>query len=111
MESNTVLIANKKSFKDFEKKKKMEGIVLLLKGAIQAEEKVGLMMNAKKKDLDNVLGILPSLKNPTIAELSDKGWLSINTIVDEKIVREIIPKLKEAGASGIVEYPLNKVIE
>jgi ATP phosphoribosyltransferase len=111
MESNTVLIANKNSFKDLSKKKKIEEIALLLKGAIEAEEKVGLMMNVKKEDLDKVLSVLPALKKPTISQLVEDGWIAINTIVDEKVVREIIPKLKSEGAQGIVEYPLNKVIE
>lgn len=111
MESNTVLIANKKAWEDNEKKrKKIEEIALLLKGAIAAEGKVGLMMNVRKKNLQNVLGILPALQKPTIAELSDKNWVDVNTIIDEKIVRDLIPKLKKAGAQGIVEYPLNKVI-
>jgi len=110
MESNTVLIANKEAWKDEMKRKKIEEVALLLNGAIEAEEKVGLMMNVKKDDLEKVLGVLPALKKPTISELSDKGWVDVNTIIDEKIVREIIPKLKKAGAQGIVEYPLNKVI-
>lgn len=110
MESNTVLIANKKAWKDEKKRKKIEEIALLLNGAIEAEGKVGLMMNVKKDDLDKVLDILPALQKPTIAELSDKKWVDVNTIIDEKIVRGIIPKLKKAGAQGIVEYPLNKVI-
>lgn len=110
MESNTVLIANKKAWADLNKRKKMEEISLLLKGAIEAEEKVGLMMNVKKDDLDKVLNVLPALKKPTISQLSDKKWVAVNTIIDEKVVREIIPKLKKAGAQGIVEYPLNKVI-
>lgn len=110
MESNTVLIANKKAWADLNKRKKMEEITLLLRGAIEAEEKVGLMMNVKKNDLEKVLNVLPALKKPTISELSDKEWVAVNTIIDERIVREIIPKLKKAGAQGIVEYPLNKVI-
>ncbi len=110
MESNTVLIANKKAWKDEKKRKKIEEIALLLNGAIEAEGKVGLMMNVKKEDLKKILDILPALQNPTIAELSDKRWVDVNTIIDEKVVREIIPKLKKAGAQGIVEYPLNKVI-
>jgi len=110
MESNTVLIANKEAWKDEKKRKKIEEIALLLNGAIEAEGKVGLMMNVKKGDLKKVLGILPALQKPTIAELSDKEWVDVNTIIDEKVVREIIPKLKKAGAQGIVEYPLNKVI-
>ncbi|MBU0628932.1 MAG: ATP phosphoribosyltransferase [Nanoarchaeota archaeon] len=111
MESNTVLIANKKAFEDKSKRIKIEEMALLLKGAISAEGKVGLMMNVKKADIDKVLGILPALNKPTMAELSNKNWVDINTIVNEKVVREIIPKLKKAGAQGIVEYPLNKVIE
>jgi len=110
MESNTVLIANKTSWKNNEKRKKIEEVALLLQGAISAEGKVGLMMNVKKEDLEKVLGILPSLQKPTIAELSDKSWVDVNTIMDEKVVRDLIPKLKNAGAQGIVEYPLNKVI-
>lgn len=110
MESNTVLVANKEAFKDPAKRKKIEEIALLLQGAITAEGKVGLMMNVLKKDLDKVLGVLPALQKPTIAELSDKKWIDVNTIIDEDVVREIIPKLKKAGAEGIVEYPLNKVI-
>ena len=81
-----------------------------MKGAIEAEEKVGLMMNAKRQDLDKVVKILPALQKPTISELSDREWVAINTIVDETIVKKIIPRLKKAGAQGIVEYPLNKVI-
>ena len=110
MESNTVFIANKNAWKDEKKKKKMDEITLLIKGAIEAEGKVGLMMNVKKEDLKKVLENLPALKKPTISELAEDGWVAINTIVEEKIVREIIPKLKKAGAQGIVEYPLNKVI-
>ena len=111
MESNTVLIANKKAWNSPEKKRKIEEIALLLNGAIAAEKKVGLMMNVKKADLSNVLKMLPALNKPTISELSDKRWADINTIVDEKTVRKLIPQLKKAGAQGIVEYPLNKVIE
>ncbi|MBW2984539.1 ATP phosphoribosyltransferase [Candidatus Woesearchaeota archaeon] len=110
LESNTKLIANKKSFKDAWKKKKIETISMLLLGAIAAQQKVGLMMNVRKKDLDRLLKVLPALQKPTISELSDKKWVDVNTIVEEKIVRDIIPKLKEAGAQGIVEYPLNKII-
>lgn len=110
LQSNTKFIANKDSYKDPWKKKKIDIIVMLLKGALAAEERVGLMMNVKKKDLDNVLKILPALQKPTISELSNHDWVDINTIIKEKEVREIIPKLKESGASGIVEYPLNKII-
>lgn len=110
LESETVLIANKKAWKDPWKKRKMENIVILLKGALVAEEKVGLKMNVPTKKLKEVTGILPSLHTPTISSLSDKGWVAIEVILDEKVVRDIIPNLKRAGAQGIVEYPLNKVI-
>lgn len=109
-ESTSQLIANKNSYKDSWKKSKMEEIALLLKGAIAAEEKVGLKMNVKKEDLNKVIAKLPALKKPTISGLSDDGWFAIETIIDEKIVRQIIPGLKKAGAQGIIEYPLNKVI-
>ena len=103
-------IANEKSFKDDWKRRKMENIVLLLQGAIRAQEKVGLKMNVAERDLPKVLKILPALKKPTISNLSTEGWYDVDTIVDEAVVREIIPALKTAGASGIIEYPLNKVI-
>ena len=109
-ESTTVIVANKSSWKDNWKKEKMESIALLLKGAIAAEEKVGLKMNVEEKNLDRVISILPAMKKPTISKLSQKGWCAIETMVDEKIVRNIIPKLKQKGAQGIIEYPLNKVI-
>ena len=110
LQSNTKFIVNKDSYKDPWKKKKVDIIVMLLKGALSAEGRVGLMMNVKKKNLGNVLKILPALQKPTISELSNQDWVDINTIIEEKEVREIIPKLKESGASGIVEYPLNKII-
>ncbi len=109
-ESTTQFIANKNSYKDPWKKSKMEEIALLLKGAIAAEEKVGLKMNVRKADLKKVIAKLPALKKPTISGLSDDGWFAVETIIDEKIVRQIIPVLKKAGAQGIIEYPLNKVI-
>ncbi len=109
--STTKLIANKKSYDDPFKKEKLENIALLLGGAMAAEEKVGLKMNVPEKKLENVLKILPALKNPTIAPLSSKGWYDVETIIDEKVVRTLIPQLKKAGASGIIEYPLNKVID
>ncbi|NQU95282.1 MAG: ATP phosphoribosyltransferase [Candidatus Omnitrophica bacterium] len=109
-ESTTQFIANKKAWKDPKKKKKIEKIVLLLKGAILAAQKVGLKMNVSKKDLNKVLKILPAMKKPTISQLSQKGWFDIDTIIDEETVKEIIPNLKKAGAQGIIEYPLNKVI-
>src|SRR3989338_4765025 len=108
--STTRLIVNKKSYKDPEKKKKIENVVLLLKGAIAAQEKVGLKMNVEKKNLKKVLAILPALKKPTISHLSEPDWVDVDTIIDEPVVRELIPKLREAGAEGIIEYPLNKVI-
>jgi len=110
IESTTRLIANKQAWKDTWKKKKIEIISMLIQGAINAEQKVGLMMNVPKKSLDKVLGILPALQKPTISELSDKKWVDVNTVIDESLVRDLIPKLKEAGATGIVEYPLNKII-
>jgi len=109
-ESTTKLIANKRSLKDAWKKKKIDAIALLLKGAITAQGKVGLKMNAPKRNIDGILAILPAMKKPTINSLSDKNWVAVEVILDEKTVREIIPKLKEKGAQGIVEYPLNKVI-
>jgi len=110
LESTTVLVSNKKSWKDNWKKTKMERISLLLKGAINAEDKAGLKMNVPTASIQKVLKLLPSLQKPTISTLSDKDWFSIEVIVDQKKVRELIPDLKSAGASGIVEYPLNKVI-
>lgn len=109
-ESTTQFIANKNAYKVAWKKAKMESLALLLKGAIAAEEKVGLKMNVKKKDLKKVLALLPALKNPTVSNLSSGEWLAIETIIDEKVVRVLIPRLKGAGACGIIEYPLNKVI-
>jgi ATP phosphoribosyltransferase len=109
-ESTTQFIANIESYKQPWKKAKIDEIALLLKGAILAEEKVGLKMNVRKKDLNKVLFRLPALKKPTISELSQKGWVAVETIIDEKMVRQIIPQLKKAGAQGIVEYSLNKVI-
>jgi ATP phosphoribosyltransferase len=109
-ESTTQFIANIDAYKDGWKKAKMEQIVLLLKGAITAEDKVGLKMNVKKENLKAVLAQLPALKKPTISGLSDDGWFAIETIIDEKVVRVLIPALKTSGAQGIIEYPLNKVI-
>jgi len=108
--STTQFVANKKSYTDPWKKQKIDNLILLLKGAIMAEDMVGLKMNVSKKDLDKVLKILPALKKPTISNLSDKNWYDVETIIDEVVVRELIPKLKKAGATGIIEYPLNKVI-
>jgi ATP phosphoribosyltransferase len=110
LESETVLIANRAAWKDPWKRTKMENITMLLKGALLAEEKVGLKMNVPKNKLQKVTGILPSLHTPTVSTLSDKEWVAVEVIMDEKTVRNIIPELKRAGAQGIVEYPLNKVI-
>jgi ATP phosphoribosyltransferase len=108
--SSTRFIANKKAWKDRWKKQKMENIVLLLRGALAAEEKVGLKMNVPERTIKRVMSLLSSLHSPTMSKLSDEGWFALEVMIDEKIVRDIIPKLKSAGAEGIVEYPLNKVI-
>ena len=110
LESNTQLIANRESLKDDWKRRKLEDIRMLLEGAINALGKVGLMLNVRKQHLDAVLAVLPALKKPTISHLSDEEWLAVNTILDESTVRNIIPRLKQAGAQGIVEYPLNKIV-
>jgi ATP phosphoribosyltransferase len=110
LESNTQLIANTGAWKDAAKRRKLEDIRMLLQGAINALGKVGLMLNVERGNLERVLSVLPALKRPTISTLSQDGWLAVNTILDESTVRTIIPRLKEAGAQGIVEYPLNKII-
>ena len=110
LESNTQLIANIDSWKDEWKRRKLEDIRMLLEGAINALGKVGLMLNVQKSELDAVLAVLPALKKPTISSLSDSDWFAVNTILDESTVRTIILRLKEAGAQGIVEYPLNKIV-
>jgi ATP phosphoribosyltransferase len=110
LESSTWFIANKKAWKNSWKKLKMQNIVLLLRGALAAEEKVGLKMNVPKKSLKRVMSLLSSLHSPTVSGLSDTGWYAIEVVIDEKIVRDIIPKLKSVNAEGIIEYPLNKVI-
>ena len=110
VESTTRFITNKKSWQDKWKRKKMENIAMLLKGALAAEEKVGLKMNVPEQSFSKVLNILTALHSPTISELSDPGWYAIEVIIDEKRVRDLIPKLKSVGAMGIVEYQLNKVI-
>ena len=107
--SNTQLIANIESWKDATKKQQLLDIKMLLEGAIAAMGKVGLMMNTPRSSLQAVLDVLPALKTPTVSTLSDKNWLALNTILDESTVRTIIPRLKAAGATGIVEYPLNKI--
>ena len=110
LESNTQFIANEGSWNDSEKRRKIEDMAMLLEGAMAALGKVGLMLNVRREDLSVVLDVLPALRNPTISTLSDEEWLAVNTILDESTVRTIIPRLKEAGAQGIVEYPLNKIV-
>ncbi len=110
LESATVFIMNRAATADAWKKEKAESVILMLQGAIAAASKVGLLLNVRKEDLDHVLAILPALKNPTISMLSDPEWVAVNTIVEESVVRQILPKLKAANAQGIVEYPLNKIV-
>jgi ATP phosphoribosyltransferase len=108
--STTQFIANKRAWEDERKKQKMQRIALLLQSAITAEAKVGLKMNAAQENVKKIISLLPAMKNPTVSNLSADGWVAVETIIDEKIVRDLIPKLREAGAEGIIEYPLNKVI-
>lgn len=110
LESNTQLVANRQAWEDPWKRRKLEDLRLLLEGAINALGKVGLMLNVHRDNLAAVLAVLPALKNPTVSPLSEGEWLAVNTILDESTVRSIIPRLKEAGAQGIVEYPLNKIV-
>jgi ATP phosphoribosyltransferase len=110
LESNTQLIANRQSWDDPDKRRKLQDIKMLLEGAMNALGKVGLMLNVHKNDLDAVLNVLPALKRPTISHLSDQEWLAVNTILDESTDRDNIPRLKQAGGEGIVEYPLNKIV-
>ncbi len=110
LESAPWFIANRESWQDDWKREKIENMVLLLEGAIKAYNRVGLMLNVRRDDLPGVLSALPALRNPTIAQLSDPAWVAINTIVEERTVRQLIPKLKSARAEGIVEYPLNKIV-
>ncbi len=110
LESTTRFIANRAAWDDPPKRRKVEDIVLLLKGAITALDKVGLMLNVEEENLERVLAVLPALHTPTVSSLSDEHWLAVNTILNEVVVREIIPRLKEAGAQGIVEFPLNKIV-
>jgi ATP phosphoribosyltransferase len=111
LESTPRFVASNAAWADPWKRRKIEDLVLMLNGALAAEGKVGLMMNVRRSQLEGVVAALPALKQPTISSLSDAEWVAINTVVDESVVREIIPKLKQAGAEGIVEYPLNKIIE
>lgn len=108
--STTRFIANKRSAENESKRKKLDQLVMLLRGAINAQEKVGLKMNVSKANLKNVLKLLPALKTPTISKLSSGRWYDVDTIIDETVVRDLIPNLRQAGAEGIIEYPLNKVI-
>jgi ATP phosphoribosyltransferase len=110
LESTPRLIANPTSWKDPWKRKKIETMALLLRGALEAEAKVGLKMNIAQKNLQRLLDTLPALRNPTISSLSQKGWVAVETIIDEHVVRELVPAMKAAGAEGIIEYPLNKVV-
>jgi len=110
MESNTQLIANRATLAESWKRTKLENVALLLKAAIEAQGRVGLMLNVRRADLSNVLALLPALQRPTISALSDDEWVAVNTIIEERTVRDLIPKLKGARAQGIVEYPLNKIV-
>jgi ATP phosphoribosyltransferase len=110
LESNTQLIANKTALADDWKRTKIDNISLLLKAAIEAHGKVGLMLNVRRADLDRVLALLPALQRPTISPLSDGDWVALNTIIEERTVRDLIPRLKASGGQGIVEYPLNKIV-
>ena len=110
LESSTVFIMNRNSAADTAKREKAENLVLMLQGAIAAATRVGLMLNVRRDDLAAVLNVLPALKNPTISALSDSDWVAVNTIIEERTVRDLIPKLKVARAQGIVEYPLNKIV-
>ena len=110
LESNTQIIANKNAWKDTRKRQKIENLALMLRGAMEAQGRVGLMLNVRVEDLENVLAVLPALNSPTISTLSDKAWVAVNTILEENLCWEVIPRLKAANATGIVEYPLNKVV-
>jgi ATP phosphoribosyltransferase len=110
LESATVFIMNRAAAADSWKKEKAESVILMLQGAIAAASKVGLILNVRREDLERVVAILPALKKPTISMLSDPEWVAVNTIVEESVVRQILPKLKAANAQGIVEYPLNKIV-
>jgi len=110
LESNTQLIAGKCSYADGEKRRKIDNLALMLRGAMEAQDRVGLMLNVRREDIAGVLAVLPALQKPTISHLSDEHWLAVNTVIDESAAWDVIPRLKEARAEGIVEYPLNKVV-
>ena len=110
LESNTQLIVNEAALADTWKKTKIDNIALLLRAAIEAHGRVGLMLNVRRADLDTILALLPALQRPTISSLSDDNWVAVNTIIEERTVRDLIPKMKAAGGQGIVEYPLNKIV-
>ena len=110
LESATVFIMNRQAAADAWKREKAENLILMLQGAIAAATKVGLLLNVRRDDLPGVLDVLPALKKPTISTLSDPDWVAVNTIIEEAVVRQILPKLKAANAQGIVEYPLNKIV-
>ena len=110
MESETQLIANKKAWADSWKRSKIETLALMLKGAMAAQNQVGLMLNVEKKNLDAILNVLPALNSPTVSHLRDENWVAVNTILEQSVVRDVIPRLKGAGGTGIVEYPLSKVV-
>jgi ATP phosphoribosyltransferase len=110
LESNTQIIANKMAWCDSSKRRKIENLALMLRGAMDAQNRVGLMLNVRKRDLAAVLAVLPALKNPTISTLSDDDWVAVNTVIEESTAWQVIPRLKEANGQGIVEYPLNKVV-
>jgi ATP phosphoribosyltransferase len=110
LESNTQLIANRNTLADEWKRTKLDNVALLLKAAIEAQGRVGIMLNVRRDDLTSVLSLLPALQRPTVSPLSDGEWVAVNTIIEERTVRDLIPRLKAANAQGIVEYPLNKIV-
>jgi ATP phosphoribosyltransferase len=110
LESNTQLIANPTALKNDWTRTRLENLALLLQAAIEAHGRVGLMLNVDRGNLDTVLGLLPALRRPTVSPLADPDWVAVNTILEEKMARELIPRLKAAGGQGIVEYPLNKIV-
>jgi ATP phosphoribosyltransferase len=110
LESNTQIIANKSAWADCDKRRKIENLALMLRGAMEAQDRVGLMLNVRKENLNGVLAVLPALQKPTISTLSDSDWLAVNTVIEEAEAWQVIPRLKQAQAQGIVEYPLNKVV-